>query len=774
MALLATVAMALPIGGIATTAVANENTSGKVSTAADTNPNGITFTIKGFSWDDNTPTTRTVSVKDGATYTLLGNEQPYLDYKTVTGGYNWDIQYPESSNNFSYSQWTFSDTNKQGPSATVTFKKPSYYNSKEEQQTACLQWTKNGVPVTDSTTVVDTKSTWSMTAQDGCDVSLLKLGLKNFYDGWLNDNYDSVSSSDSSAKYYFYYVGGTESHAAVAHMLTVGTPVNGSSTPDPDPDPSQYHTVTIRNELDNITIAQYQVLDGYTASKPSDPLSKQPGYTFAGWYTAAEGGTEYDFNTPVTSDITIYAHWTKDTSQRYTVKFDLNGAPGSVDSQSVESSKTAYRPSDPSRDGYTFGGWYTAATGGSRYDFSTAVTKDITIYAHWYKDGAPDPDLNYHTVTFRNELDDMTIAQQTILDGYTATKPSDPASLQQGYKFAGWYTAAEGGTEYDFNTPVTKDITIYAHWTETDTPDPDPDTNPDLKYHTVTIRNELDNQTIAQQTILDGYTATKPSDPQSLQDGYTFVGWYTAAEGGTEYDFDTPVTSDITIYAHWKKGNDPTPQKYTVKFNVNGGSGSVASQTVESGKTAASPSNPTRDGYTFDGWYTAKTGGSRYDFSTPVKKNLTLYAHWTKNETPSEQVRVLFDDNYSNDPLAQIVNKGETVSRPADPTRDGYTFDGWFTAASGGSEYDFSTPVTEDVTLYAHWTKDESPAEKIVVIFEDKDGAGQTFAEMVEKGKTVPKPNDPKRAGYSFLGWFTKLDGGEKYSFDTPVTEKLT
>ena len=85
------------------------------------------------------------------------------------------------------------------------------------------------------------------------------------------------------------------------------------------------------------------------------------------------------------------------------------------------------------------------------------------------------------------------------------------------------------------------------------------------------------------------------------------------------------MTSDVTLYAHWDV------RTYTVSFDSNGGS-SVSAQKVRHGSKASQPANPTRSGYAFQGWYTAKSGGSKYDFSRAVTSDVTLYAHWTVNQ----------------------------------------------------------------------------------------------------------------------------------------------
>lgn len=131
---------------------------------------------------------------------------------------------------------------------------------------------------------------------------------------------------------------------------------------------------------------------------------------------------------------------------------------------------------------------------------------------------------------------------------------------------------------------------------------------------------------IATETTTNG-KVDSPMNP--TRTGYTFAGWYTAKDGGSKYDFAKPVTADMTLYARW------TINKYEVKFDTDGGS-AVKSATVEHGKTVAEPADPTRANYTFTGWYTAKSGGEKYDFAKPVTGNVTVFAQW--------QPRIVFSD----------------------------------------------------------------------------------------------------------------------------------
>lgn len=125
------------------------------------------------------------------------------------------------------------------------------------------------------------------------------------------------------------------------------------------------------------------------------------------------------------------------------------------------------------------------------------------------------------------------------------------------------------------------------------------------------------------------YGQTYGELPIPTKANYNFAGWYTAASGGTKVTAETKVTALVnqTLYAHW------TPKKFTVTFNANGGNVSTANKTVTFGTGYGTLPTPTRDYYTFGGWYTAASGGTKVTSSTVANgsSNITLYAHWTIN-----------------------------------------------------------------------------------------------------------------------------------------------
>ncbi|MDR1939957.1 MAG: leucine-rich repeat protein [Clostridiales bacterium] len=201
--------------------------------------------------------------------------------------------------------------------------------------------------------------------------------------------------------------------------------------------------------------------------------------------------------------------------------------------------------------------------------------------------------------------------------------------------------------------------------------------------------------TCSAQSVTSGEKAASPGTPMRL--GYTFVGWYTAANDGEPWDFVTnTVTGDITLYARW------AAVYYTVTFDLNGASGSYAEQRIAWGSNATDPETPSWSGYEFVGWYTTpKEGGELWDFEiNTVTIDVTLYARWS-----AVYYTVEFDLNGASGSYSeQRVIKGGKATDKGTPSRRGYTFAGWYTEVNGGMLWDFGTNmVTGNVRLYARW-----------------------------------------------------------------------
>ena len=185
--------------------------------------------------------------------------------------------------------------------------------------------------------------------------------------------------------------------------------------------------------------------------------------------------------------------------------------------------------------------------------------------------------------------------------------------------------------------------------------------------------------------------------------------FYYGLEESTNSEFnkelDSKIIPDIADLVKYLNFNPDEAIKtsFKVSFNTNGGS-VIPAINVKSGERISRPSEPTRDGFSFMGWYTDSSLSKEYDFNSTVKNDLTLYAKWVKNEA-SSYYNVSFVSNGGSSVLSQRVKRGYFVLVPDIPQRAGYKFTGWYTNSSLTNKYGFNTPVNSDLTLYAGWTK---------------------------------------------------------------------
>ena len=249
------------------------------------------------------------------------------------------------------------------------------------------------------------------------------------------------------------------------------------------------------------------------------------------YYTVTKWCTDKNLQTPVDTGETITL--TQDTdfyAATFKVSFSTGEDTISFEDQTVTYPAAVTRPKDPTKTGYTFGGWYADEACTKVYDFSQPVTKDMTLHAKWT--------INTYTVTF-DSLEGSPVDVETADYETAVTKPEDP--MKTGYTFGGWYTDEACTNAYDFATPVTKDMTLYAKWT--------------INTHTVTF-DSLGGSSVDVETADYGTPVTKPEDPTKT--GYTFGGWYTDEACTKAYDFATPVTGDRILYAKWNEIPRPT------------------------------------------------------------------------------------------------------------------------------------------------------------------------------------------------------------------------
>ena len=200
--------------------------------------------------------------------------------------------------------------------------------------------------------------------------------------------------------------------------------------------------------------------------------------------------------------------------------------------------------------------------------------------------------------------------------------------------------------------------------------------------------------------------------------------------------------------------------KYTVSFNSKGGTPTPQDQTIKIGGKVVKPADPTRDNYSFRGWAKADNETSElWNFDTEtVTGDMTLYAQWSIITH-----LVTFNSDGGSAVSPQNVAHGGTATKPADPTRNGYAFDGWF---NGNMEWNFSTVITAPITLTAKWSIAH------IVTF-NSDGGSIVPSQIIRNGGIVTKPANPTKNNFAFVEW-RKEGENTAFDFNTPITASIT
>ena len=268
--------------------------------------------------------------------------------------------------------------------------------------------------------------------------------------------------------------------------------------------------------------------------------------------------------------------------------------------------------------------------------------------------------------------------------------PAAPAKA--GYTFGGWYTDKDVWkdrlTEDSFaGRALTENLDVYARYIR----------NEESSAAEYTISFYIDGALADTVRTSGNETLDLPAAPG--KDGYTFAGWF--FDNGTwrnELTADTysekPLTGNVSVYAFYEKTEEPVlPQEYTVFFDVDNGTPVAA---VTTSRIEKQPQT-TREGYTFEGWYADKNFTEKVTFPYDVTRAQTLYAKWEKNT-----YTVHFETDGGTAVGDMIVS---VIERSPSTEKKGYTFDGWYTSASGGTEVTASTIITNtnSHTIYAHW-----------------------------------------------------------------------
>ena len=609
----------------------------------------------------------------------------------------------------------------------------------------------------------------------------------------------------------------------------------------------------------------------YTANSVNLPTPSKTGYVFDGWYTAATDGSKITSPYMPTNNTTLYAHW---TANRYTITFDNAGGQNSTTTKEVSYGQTYGTLPTPTKAGYTFDGWYNGSTKVTESDIVN-ITSNTTLTARWLG--------SEYTVTFDPDGGNVNPTTKKVING--GTYGTLPTPTKTGNIFKGWYkdtTKIEETTTVDIST----NITLKASWEVikyTLTVNPNGGTwngnttsqnfgqgygttktisNPTATPSGYTVRfntnggTSTDSLQQIQTTAFDGwkltgggtfvaptytygtsngtltaqYTGNNVTLPNATKTGSTLKGWYTSGTGGTRVggagDAYTP-TESTTLFAQWNEteytltvnpnggvwngsasnqtvvgtynstreiSNPIAPKGYTVTLNdsenttsivqtksFNGwtktGSGTIAgtTYTFENGNgeiVANYTSNkvtlpiPTKEGYTFKGWFTQENGGTKIETSYMPESDITLYTQWEANK-----YTITFDGNgVTLEQNSKEVTYGQAYGELPTPTKEGYDFDGWYTEDGNLIKSTDIVNITKNTTLTASWS-----VKKYTVTFKNDDGSvlyttlAQYGNKIVYSGKTPVSTKIIPGYESKFKGWENE-EALENIQCDTTVT----
>ena len=470
------------------------------------------------------------------------------------------------------------------------------------------------------------------------------------------------------------------------------------------------------------------------------------GYVFKGWYTAAEGGSKVTGITAgTTGNIILYAHW----DYVSTITFESNGGSPVNSISNVEGTAIS-APVAPTKEHYTFAGWYSDAALKNAYSFATQPAEDITLYAKWTP------------VVYEIEyvLNGGTNSENNVVEYTVEDKIELYAPSKVGYTFIGWFTDAEftSSVVTELKVGTSGKITLYAHYS--------------INQYTISFES---NGGTSVSAITQNYATSVTAPEAPSKNGYTFAGWYSNASLTSKYTFFTMPAEDITLYAKWDLAN------YNIAYNLNGGTnnaGNPATYTITSAKITLKA--PTKTGYSFAGWY---TDAECTDVITEIASGsygvVELFAKWTATEYTITYVTA--DGATHSNILTYTIETDLTTL--ADATLKGHAFGGWYTDDS------YATAVTTVAggeighkTVYAKFTAntynvwlDGNEEASCVVSFNLNGAEGTIASQTVTPTATLKYPTVPTRDGYVFAGWYNNENcTGSLYDFTAVVTSDTT
>ncbi len=457
---------------------------------------------------------------------------------------------------------------------------------------------------------------------------------------------------------------------------------------------------------DSNNVATYNISQNITLHP-----AVRSGYDFEGWYLPS-GTLLAAIPQGTINNIQLEAKW---TASSYDITYILGGGTNDAQNKTTFTVLDSFSLLPATRTGYYFAGW-TDSENNAVTDVAKGSFGNKVFYANWQV-------IPYNIVYF---LDGGTAANPAV---YNITSDITlSAATKAGYTFKGWYTAANFAPETAITklplTGVLEDINIYARF---------------INQYSITYNllngtnNELNLTNFTEEDSVLFYAPSKT--------GYTFGGWY------LEDTFTTVVTqiavgttSNLTLYAKWNAIN------YNINYNLNGGTQVPQNPVSYIIEDALAFTAPTRNGYTFSGWFNnvALSGTAITNLPKGTINDIQLYAKWT---AASYTITYMLDGGVNNPSNRTVYTLNDSFSF-APATKNGYTFDGWYSESTFQNRITgINTNTTGAKTFYAKFLVLYTITYELFGGQNGANPAGYT-------GLTTVSLNAPAKAGHRFMGWY--------------------
>ncbi|MGE4571948.1 MAG: InlB B-repeat-containing protein [Candidatus Izemoplasmatales bacterium] len=487
--------------------------------------------------------------------------------------------------------------------------------------------------------------------------------------------------------------------------------------------PIQYNITFEENGGSSINDLTYFYED--SVSLPDNPIKE--GYSFVGWYKDSDLLIEFSDSIMPAENITLYAKW---QINQYTISLmDMDGML--IDELVFDYNEVIILPANPIKTGYTFQAWYEDQVLTQVFSLVQMPAQDFNLYGKWQ--------INQYTIAF--EENGGSLLSDLTLD-YDESIPMLDNPLKEGYTFMGWYEDSEFTIEFgDINMPA-QDLILFAKW----------------QINQYSIFFEENGGNTINEILLD-YQASIVLPNPPTKEGYTFLAWYEDEALEQAFTQSLMPANNLVLYAKWQVN------QYSITFEENGGS-LVDDILADYGSIINQPEDPSKEGLVFGGWYEDMDLSIPYEFDYIEAENIILYAKWLSKKvtveydiddydvplmlgfsgdsltlpTPSLTGRtftgwylepelttevewttypdndvvlyggwsmisytITYDSVGGSSLLADTYYYQDVITEPSEPTKEGYSFAGWYVDTAYNISFSWSYMPAEDIILYARW-----------------------------------------------------------------------